>query len=70
MDHVFSPSIYGLNAKHKGHELKWKKLGVITHRTDIENNISLSSNINICKFQFDRMQDVPENHCRMVELPE
>ena len=29
----------------------------------------LSSQINISKFQFDRMQDLPENHFQVVELP-
>ena len=39
-DHIYSTSIYGRSAKQEGHELKWKKPGAVTYRTDQENEVS------------------------------
>ena len=38
---AFSTSIiYGQSANHKGHELKWKKQGVVTYNVHRENKVS------------------------------
>ena len=41
MGHAFSTSIiYGQSTNHKGHELKWKKQGVVTFNVHRENKVS------------------------------
>jgi len=36
----FNIIIYGQSANHKGHELKWKKQGVVTYNVHRENKVS------------------------------
>lgn len=38
-------SIYGPNAKHEGHEFRWKKRGALTYSTDRENVVRKMFNI-------------------------